>query len=139
MPGETELAPSGWTIDTLLVHLLAAIAALKELTSQRFEAQEKAVTAAMAASDAAIAKAENNAEKWRNSANEWRGAMNDRERDFMRQDAFDRSHADLIERVDALSKSVQEKHEIAVAALNEKIDMLAARVGQIAVTTGVAG
>src|SRR5688572_6075756 len=58
---------------------------IEERTRQhlnRFESQERAVAAALAAAKEAVAVAEKNAEKWRESANEWRGAMNDRERQF---------------------------------------------------------
>lgn len=42
-------------------------------------AQEKAVSAALAAAEKAVSVAEQNSEKWRSNANEWRGAMDDRE------------------------------------------------------------
>jgi len=47
-------------------------ASQKELSDQRFAAQEKAIEVAEA-----------NAEKWRMNANEWRAAMTDRERNFL--------------------------------------------------------
>jgi hypothetical protein len=49
---------------------------------QRFLAQEKAVTSALAAAEKAVNVAERNAEQWRAGANEWRGSMTDRERNF---------------------------------------------------------
>lgn len=49
---------------------------------QRFQAQQEAVAAALAAAKEAVVTAEVHAEKWRLAANEWRGAMNDRERQF---------------------------------------------------------
>jgi hypothetical protein len=72
---------------------------LKEYIETRFEAQEKAVSAALAAaekavvaalasSEKAVDKAEVSAERWRNAANEWRGAMGDRERDFLTRKEF---------------------------------------------------
>jgi hypothetical protein len=51
-------------------------------------AAEKAVGAALAAAEKAVTKAEDNAEKWRTNANEWRGAMNDREADFIRKQQY---------------------------------------------------
>lgn len=49
---------------------------------QRFQAQQEAVSAALAAAKEAVSTAEAHAEKWRLAANEWRGAMSDRERQF---------------------------------------------------------
>jgi hypothetical protein len=61
----------GWTFETL-----------KEYIESRFEGQDKAVRAALAAAEEARKQAEANAEKWRANANEWRDAMNDREAKF---------------------------------------------------------
>jgi hypothetical protein len=63
-------------------HMTALIDERGRQYDQRFQAQEKAVVAALAAAKEAVTVAEVNAEKWRESANEWRGAMNDRERQF---------------------------------------------------------
>ena len=71
MSGETEQSVSGWTVGTL-----------KEYVEQRFDAQEKAVNAALVAAKQAVEKEEANSEKWRQSANEWRGSMLDRETKF---------------------------------------------------------
>jgi len=49
----------------------------------QFLAQERAVTAALAAAEKAVLVAERNAEKWRDNANEWRGAMTDKDRNFV--------------------------------------------------------
>jgi hypothetical protein len=51
--------------------------------AQLSEAKEKALVAALAASDKAVSVAERNAEKWRDSANEWRAAMTDKDRNFV--------------------------------------------------------
>lgn len=72
---------------------LWTVATLKEYVERRFEEQEKAVHAALAAAKEAVSaalvashqateKSEANAEKWREAANEWRGAMDDREGKF---------------------------------------------------------
>lgn len=67
---------------------------LRDYVESKFQAQEKAVAAALAAqkeavaaalaaAEKAVAVAEVNAEKWRQNANEWRGAMTDRDRNFL--------------------------------------------------------
>jgi len=105
MSGETERNISGWTVDTLRLHLIsvvderdakleAADTAAGLRNEQRFIAQQQAikdalisqkeaVAAALAAAEKAVLVAEANAERWRGAANEWRGAMNDRERTLM--------------------------------------------------------
>jgi hypothetical protein len=72
----------------------ALINGVETRSSDRFIAQEKAVStamlaaekatnAALAAQEKAVSLAEANAERWRASANEWRGAMDDREGKFV--------------------------------------------------------
>lgn len=72
---------------------------LKEYIDRRFDEQEKAVKAALAAADKgvlsaltsaekAVDKAESASEKWRAASNEWRAAMGDRERDFLGRKEF---------------------------------------------------
>lgn len=78
---------------------------LREHMDSRFESQEKAVMAALAAAEKAVNKAEDDAKSWRANANEWRSAMTDREARFAT--------------VEMLS------------AVREKIDTLAALVGSM--------
>jgi hypothetical protein len=56
--------------------------------AQLSDAKEKALSAALAASDKAVAVAERNAERWRDSANEWRAAMTDKDRNFVTKNAL---------------------------------------------------
>ncbi len=80
---------------------------------QRFDAQEKAVSAALAAaekavqaalaaSDRAITKSEANDEKWRANSNEWRGAMDDREIKLLSKAEAEPRFENLRERDDAM-------------------------------------
>lgn len=72
---------------------------LREYVDMRLQAQEKAVTVALAAAEKAVLaaakatqmagdKAELENQRWRDAANEWRNAMTDRERDFMSRREF---------------------------------------------------
>ena len=63
--------------------LLALIQEADRRYEQRFELQDKAVTAALSAAKEAVSIAADNADKWRANANEWRTAMDDRERQFL--------------------------------------------------------
>lgn len=99
MGGETERQISGWTVDTLKLHLEGIIKAGDERYEQRFKgqeqavkdalaAQEKAVNAALVAAEKAVLVAETNASEWRKGANEWRQAMTDREVKFVGTNEF---------------------------------------------------
>jgi hypothetical protein len=117
---------TGWTVESTLIHLNAALSDQKERFKDSLEAQEKknqqqfadadkAVKAAMAAAEKAVDKAEQNAEKWRSNANEWRSAMSDRERNFapvQRLDALekiqDQLKAELMKEISGLRESRSE-------------------------------
>jgi len=100
MSGETESAPSAWTIDSLHEHFLMLVAGNDRRYTERFDAQEvamstalvaaeKAVSAALVSAKEAVLKAENESIKWQAGANEWRGAMNDREATFVPRPEYD--------------------------------------------------
>ena len=107
--------PGDWTLPALKEHFEALIAQADLRNQQRFDAQEKgvsaalsaqekAVAAALASADKSTAKAEANAEKWRESANEWRGAMSDRDRELPSRREVEASQAALGARITALEK-----------------------------------
>ena len=88
MSGETEQHVSGWTVDTLHVHLSDLLKAHDARYEQRFVAQhaamqvslvaaEKAVQTALSAAEKAVAKAESATEKRFDAVNEFRGAYQD--------------------------------------------------------------
>lgn len=94
MPGTTE--ESQWTIETLRQHVLAVIAANDARYSERFEAsqtamqaalasQEKAVGAALAAAKEAVIKAEMASDKRFDGVNELRGVVTDQQALFMQR------------------------------------------------------
>jgi hypothetical protein len=89
MSGETEKAPSGWTIDSLKAHYDQRLSDAEKAVASALAAAEKAVSAALVAAEKAVEKAETNAEKWRANANEWRQAMNDREKQFASREQMD--------------------------------------------------
>jgi hypothetical protein len=63
--------------------LLSIINERSHANSQRFEAQEKAVAAALAAAKEAVAKAETSAEKRFDAVNEFRGQLKDQQATLM--------------------------------------------------------
>jgi hypothetical protein len=78
----------------------------REYVDGKFEGQEKAVAAALAAAKEAVVKAENAAERRFEAQNEFRGTLTDQARTFM-------------PRAEA---------EQTIRAINEKLDVLTARV-----------
>lgn len=103
--GETAKDPSGWSTDTLKAYVERIVHESDRRYEQRFEAQEKAVRAALDAAALAVERAEQNAEKWRANANEWRAAMTDREKKFMAQETADARFLDIDRRLADLSTS----------------------------------
>jgi 23S rRNA pseudoU1915 N3-methylase RlmH len=63
MAGETEEKPSGWTVDTSRADLIARLVEMDRRYEQRFDAQEKAVLAALRAAQDAVSKADIATEK----------------------------------------------------------------------------
>lgn len=79
---------------------------LREYVDIRFDAQEKAVQSALASADRAVAKAESASDKRFDGVNEFRSSLNDQTRTLM----------------------PRSEYEQAMKAMNEKIDILTARV-----------
>jgi len=79
---------------------------LREYVDIRFDAQEKAVQSALASADRAVAKAESASDKRFDGVNEFRSSLNDQTRTLM----------------------PRAEYEQAMRAMNEKIDILTARV-----------
>lgn len=88
MSGETEANVSGWTVDTLRVHILALMEAADKRYEQRFEAQEQATLYA------------------RQVTNEFRGTLSDQASLFMpRAEAIQRADNNS-EKIDLLRKDL---------------------------------
>lgn len=87
MSGETRAQVSGWTVDTLLVHVQQQLADRGALHAQQVKALEASAiaaatyfTALLDAAKEATKIAEANATLWRAAANEWRTAMDNKDR-----------------------------------------------------------
>ena len=76
---------------------------LREYVDVRFEAQEKAVNAALAAAQKAVEKAEAAAERRFESMNEFRGALSDASRLNMPRTEAEQQIRGLTEKIDAVS------------------------------------
>lgn len=76
--------------------------------SQRFDAQEKAVAAALAAAKEAVTKAETATEKRLEGVNEFRQSLEDQQRTFIRQDVFDARFKGLEDQLALLATQASE-------------------------------
>lgn len=83
MSGETEKSVSGWTVDTLRHHILDLQDAANKRYEQRFDAQEKAVSAALAAAKEAVSKAETAIGERLKLLNEFRQQSADRDQQMI--------------------------------------------------------
>jgi hypothetical protein len=153
-----------WTVDTLKLYADAAIAhasdvariaieAAEKLSSQRFEDQQIAVTAALAAqkeavaaaltaADRAVAKAETAAERRFASVNEFRAQLSDQAATFMsRAEALLQIYANT-EKIDALSARMDRGeggHAGAAESRSEQRQSQAAGISQgVLVSMGIA-
>jgi len=109
MSGETESDVSGWTVDTLRVHIDTQLDDLKRLLDERYVSQQREVLAALTSAEKAVTKAETAAEKRFESVNEFRGQLSDQANTFMPRPEGD----------------------IRINAVSEKIDVNAARISDI--------
>ena len=75
-------------IDDRFASVMEAIRASDLRNQQRFEAQEKAVNAALAAADRAVVKAETAAEKLFDAVNEFRAQLKDQNATFLSRAEF---------------------------------------------------
>jgi len=102
MSGETENQVSAWTIDSLHEHMNKLIAESDRRYEQRFEAQEKAVQAALVAAEKAVTKAEVAAEKRFDNVNEFRAQLADQASTFMPRLEAENRIAQNVEKIESL-------------------------------------
>jgi hypothetical protein len=132
MAGEVEIPVTGWTADTLYVHIKSSldyfetrsrlfqeeldrrlevvgreridnITALDRLTMQRFEDNDKALTAALAAAEKAVGVANTANEKRLDAVNEFRAQQGDLIRSFLTRTEYQAAHSALVEKVEGLA------------------------------------
>jgi hypothetical protein len=112
-----------------IAHLKELLAAADKRYEQRFNAQEGAVSAALAAQEKsnaivagsakeAVAKAEIAGEKRFDSINEFRGQLRDQQTTFMTRMEVDQRLSSLGERVTALQARVDQREGISTGASN---------------------
>lgn len=89
---------------------------LREYVDIRFDAQEKAVTSALAAADRAVSKAELASEKRFESVNEFRAALGDSARLLMPRAEIETMVKSLNEKIDVLTARANARDERGIGA-----------------------
>jgi hypothetical protein len=107
-----------------------------EVTTEAFQAQEKAVAAAMLSADRAVAKAEAASEKRFESVNEFRSAMNDQSRSFISRNEAEQRMLSNAEKVDGLAIRL-ERIEGRGQGLNAGWAILTGAVGLVGVAVAI--
>ena len=124
MSGETEANVSGWTTDTLRVHVFTVLGEHDRRWEERFRekdvrdqqrfdaqqkaltdallAQEKAVAAALSAANTAVGKAEVASEKRLDSVNEFRGQLKDQQATLISRAEADARFASITDSITEL-------------------------------------
>jgi tetrahydromethanopterin S-methyltransferase subunit G len=144
---QPQNSDNGWTLPTLKEHLEAVIAAKDTRDQQRYDAQqkaleaallaaEKAVATAMAAAEKAVVKAEMAAEKRFDAVNEFRGAYQDIISQQMPRVEAEQRLSALTEKVDDL-KSEASKRAGHTMGLNAGWGILLSAVVMIATIVSV--
>lgn len=123
MSGETEQAPSAWTIDSLSQHILRIMQERDVRYEQRFAGQEKAVNAALIAAKEAVTKAEAAAEKRFDSVNEFRSTLADQQNTFVTRTEWDGKHIALGERLDLSVQNALDR----IGDVASRLDQMAGR------------
>lgn len=114
MSGETEQAVSGWTVDTLKENIDGQLAGMDLRYQQRYDAQikaldaallaaEKAVQTALTAAEKAVTKAEVAAEKRFEAVNEFRQVLTDQTSTFLPRTEYITAHESLEKLVTTLT------------------------------------
>jgi hypothetical protein len=128
MSGETEKAPSGWTVDTALAYMERQLEDMRAMLQERYETQTKAVDAAFLAqqtamqtaltaaeravatallsAEKAVTKAELAADKRFDSVNEFRGQLADQTATLMPRPEYTAQYKALEDKLSDLADRV---------------------------------
>jgi hypothetical protein len=128
--GETERAPSGWTVDTLAQHFATQHDDMRRMLDERYATQTKAVDAAFLAqqtamqtaltaaeravatallsAEKAVAKAETAADKRFDGVNEFRGQLADQAATLMPRRESEVALASMAEKIDSNARKLSE-------------------------------
>lgn len=127
---------SGWTVDTLHVHMQRQIDDFRAMLNERHMAQQVAMRAALEAAEKAVGKAEVAAEKRFDGQNEFRQQLGDQASTFISRVEHEATVLRLSERIQELSDRAN-RQEGKGAGVNASWGYLVAAVGLIATVIAV--
>lgn len=99
---------SEWTVDTAKAYLERMMEEADHRYEQRFNAQEKSVTAALTAAKDAVDKAQESAEKRFDSVNEFRAQLSDQATTFMPRSEAEQRISQNADRLEKMDRAAQE-------------------------------
>lgn len=121
MSGETESAPSAFTIDSLKVYFDVLREADKELTEKVRAADKEAIALALTAANTAVIKAET-AQQLKNEAqNEWRATVTDLTAQFVDRRQYEALHNALESKLDDAIANVNDKRAALYASIDSRL------------------
>jgi len=106
MGGETEKEISGWTVDTLHIHLDQQFRDLRLQLDDKFKANRAQLDERFSSQQAMVKTALDSNEKRFESINEFRAQLGDQQRTFVTRSESDIRIAALGEKVDDLSRRI---------------------------------
>jgi hypothetical protein len=106
MSKERECPPDDWTLGTLRRHVIDLMDERDRRYAERFEAQEKAVGAAISAADKAVTKAETSTEKRFDSTNEFRQTLTDQAATFVTKVEYAANYNIMIKDMDLIKSQL---------------------------------
>jgi hypothetical protein len=130
--GETQSNVSAWTIDSLHSHLVTIINERDRRYEQRFEDQEKAVIAALAATQRAIEKAEEAAQHEFALLNELRAVVVNRDATFITRNEADAAIKNVANEAAAANARTAER----ILEISERLQGVANRAETVSAYAG---
>jgi hypothetical protein len=119
-----------------LTDVTATALSLREYVDVRFEAQEKAVNAALAAAQKAVDKAESASERRFESVNEFRSALGDQARLLMPRIEAEQQFKTIGEKIDVLTNRINARDDRGVG-MGQVLPWLVAAVATVGAIVGI--
>jgi len=114
-------------------HIACLLEEIDKRYAQRFDAQEKAVVAAIESAQLAVDKAEANTREWQRNANEWRLAMVDKDRLFATKAEF----LPRIEKIETCLSELRTIRDIAIGKASQTAMLFTAVIALLGVALGL--
>lgn len=134
--GRASNEDTGWTLETLQFHFAALFEEREVRYQQRFDAQTKAIEAALLAAKEAVVKAELSTEKRFEGVNEFRQTLSDQAAQFMTRVESEATTDRNAERIQELANRIN-RSEGRGAGLNAGWAYLVAALSAVGTVTAI--